>query len=136
MSSKSEGINNELSTISYRFTGNKPRKDFTHSAQGGFVGLYQKMQNKPNFNPSVHFATPHGPRVTRDESRLKMRNEANLTTSRIQNRETRICKTNPILPTCSLHTSQRATGVELKVSGTNGGSLGCILFSPLFSRHC
>jgi hypothetical protein len=30
---------------------NQPRKEFTHSAQGGFVRLYKNMQNKPNFTP-------------------------------------------------------------------------------------
>jgi hypothetical protein len=67
------------------------------------------MQNKPNCNPTpVHLPPAHGPRVTRDESRLNMQNEpnfsptlnptwftGNLRASSIKNRASRICKTNP-----------------------------------------
>ena len=36
------------------------------------------MQNEPNLKPPIHFATPHGPRITTDESRLNMQNKPNL----------------------------------------------------------
>ena len=58
------------------------------------------MRNEPNFNTSVHFATPHEPRVTRDErslpavcvAGLNMQNEPNFkhTAQRVTGHKSRV----------------------------------------------
>ena len=92
---KANETNNELPTISYRFTMNKP---FTNILiyQYTHILIFSFMQNEPNFNPNSSSPTsPNGSRATGHESRL-MQNEPNLKMYErkcIANKDLRKCPT-------------------------------------------